>query len=274
MAFERFGDDSIDYETTQYDASRLVFRGPAKSLDDPYIAICGGTETYGKFLESPYPETLSEMLNSPVANFGVMNAGIDLVACDEGLLAMCRAASVTVIQITGAQNISNQFYNVHLRRNDRFLTWTAELAQMFRGVDFSEIHFTRHLLHALLADNPGNFAIVKSELQAAWVNRMKCTLKDIGGTIVLLWMADHRPGENPFDFPIGKDPVFVDMPMIEELKPFVTDTVVFSALPEEIQSGLDRMIFGQIEEPAAREMLGPIAHEAVASQLAKILGGI
>ncbi|MFT6075960.1 MAG: hypothetical protein ACJAZ1_002892 [Yoonia sp.] len=32
----------------------MLFRGPRKRLDQPYLAFVGGTETYGKYIEEPY----------------------------------------------------------------------------------------------------------------------------------------------------------------------------------------------------------------------------
>ena len=46
---------------------------------------------------------------------------------DSPALAVAR---LTVLQVTGAQNMSNRFYSVHPRRNDRFLKASPLLRAM------------------------------------------------------------------------------------------------------------------------------------------------
>ena len=35
---------------------KLLFRGPKRDLDQPFVAFLGGTNTYGKFIERPFPD--------------------------------------------------------------------------------------------------------------------------------------------------------------------------------------------------------------------------
>ena len=58
-----------------------------------------------------------------------------------------------MIQVSGAQNLSNRFHAVHPRRNDRFLRASTLLKTIYRDVDFTEFNFTRHLL-TTLRDGP------------------------------------------------------------------------------------------------------------------------
>jgi hypothetical protein len=54
------------------------------------------------------------------ANLGLVNAGIDVFINEPMIQDFCAGAVVTVIQVLGAANMSNRFYAVHPRRNDRF----------------------------------------------------------------------------------------------------------------------------------------------------------
>jgi hypothetical protein len=56
---------------------------------------------------------------------------------------------VTVVQVLAVQNLSNPYYTVHPRRNDRFLRASARLQNLYQDVDFTEFHFTRHMLQTL-----------------------------------------------------------------------------------------------------------------------------
>ena len=76
---------------------------------------------------------------------------------------------MTVVQVMGAQNLTNRFYTVHPRRNDRFLRAAPDLQALYPEVDFTEFHFTRHLLRTLRWSSADRFEVVAEELRAVWV---------------------------------------------------------------------------------------------------------
>ena len=121
-----------------------MFRGPQRPLDGRYLAFLGGTETFGKFYDSPFPALVERRIGTPCVNLGAVNAGVDVHARDATVLAACHDAAATVIQLPGVQNQSNRFYSVHPRRNDRFLRPSAALETLYPDIDFTDIAFTRH----------------------------------------------------------------------------------------------------------------------------------
>ena len=167
MAFEYPGDGSLDYYPCRYGTSRVMFRGPRRDLDRPYVAMLGGTETYGKFVPEPYPALTEAATGLRVVNLGYVNAGLDLYLKDADVLETAAQARLTVVQIMGAQNLSNRFYTVHARRNDRFLHASPLLRHIYREVDFTEFSFTRHMLHSLQAVSIDRFEVLAEELRAA-----------------------------------------------------------------------------------------------------------
>ncbi len=212
------------YDICHYDGSKLVLRGPERSFDEPFIAVLGGSETYGKFVRNPYPHLLEDWIGVPVVNLGVMHAGVSLFSNERWLLDIASRAKVTVIQIMGAQNMSNRLYCVHPRRNDRFLTSSDHLRQMYPEIDFTEFNFTGHLLSGLSAGSPDRFAVVVEELRWAWVQRMRRVLTTITGNVVLLWMSDHSPDDAATDTPCA-DPAFVNRAMLDEIGEFASGLV-------------------------------------------------
>ena len=270
MAYEHLGEGALDYFPCRYGRSKLLFRGPRKNLDRPYIAFLGGTEVYGRYVEQPLPDVLEQAIGFPVVNLGCVNAGIDVVMNDETMMQICRDAALTVIQITGAQNLSNRFYTVHPRRNDRFLKASPALAELYPDMDFTEFHFTRHLLSRLQYRAPHSFAEVQQELRSSWIARMGQMMDGIGGRQILLWMGDRRPEDACHDW-AARDPLFVDREMIGAVAGRSLGMAEVVAMPEEIEAGLPRMVHSQLEEPAAREMLGPVVHQAAARVLAEMV---
>lgn len=272
MRQEVLGRGGPNYALCRYGMSRTLFRGPPRPLDGRYIAFFGGTETFGRFLRSPYPARVEARLGEVCVNFGAVNAGVELYRRDATLLAAAHDALATVIQLPGVQNQTNRFYQVHPRRNDRFLRASPALEVLYPDVDFTTIAFTRHLLSALESTCPQRFALVRSELQSQWSERLRALLERIAGVKVLLWLADHAPPLASAGQPVmAADPLFVTRDMVEGLRGQAEALVqvVPKPLPAAARTrGLD---FHPLERPAAEQMLGAAAHEAAAEALAQAL---
>jgi hypothetical protein len=162
---------------------------------------------------------------------------------------------LTVVSVTGAVNLSNRFYSVHPRRNDRFTKPSASLRTLYPEVDFSQICFTGHLLGKLYSVSPERFEQVVAELQTAWVARMRGFLAQTGPKVILIWFATHLPpekealaGREPWTM---QDPLFVTMEMLNILRPLVRNLVVVPSVPD--------------SDPA--EPLGLAAHRSAAEAL-------
>ena len=272
MAFERLGQSPIDYQHCRYGDSKLLFRGPKRDLDAPFIAFLGGTETYGKYIPKPFARLVEEECGKTCVNFGTVNSGVDAFVADSAVLPICGQSELTVVQVMGAQNMSNRFYTVHPRRNDRFLKASALLRTIYREVDFTEFSFTRHLLMALKTVSPSRFAMLEQELRAVWLARMELLLSKISGRVVLLWMSDRTPLREPVGNDLGVDPLFVDAQMIDALSPRL-DGYVEVVVPWELRAmGTAGMMYPELERGIAQEMYGPGVHKLVASKLMGVLG--
>lgn len=276
MDYSDLGQPALDYFPCRYGNSKQLFRGPRRRLDGDFVAYLGGTETYGKFIDTPYPSLVEVECGQRSVNLGLMNAGIDAYFNDRSLIDICSRAKVTVIQVMGAQNMSNRYYAVHPRRNDRFLRASSLLQKIYPEVDFTEFSFTRHLLQSLKRISPGKFGMLRSELKEAWLARMRMLLAQIDGRIVLLWLADGPPmsadeARSEALEMCGTGPLFVDREMLQSLTGAVTRMVEVVATRDERREGLEEMYFGETERPAAEEMLGPVVHRRVASTLAPVL---
>ena len=70
MAYAFPGAGALDYFPCRYGTSRLLFRGPRRMLDRPYVALLGGTETYGKYVPQPYPALIEAETGLRMVNLG------------------------------------------------------------------------------------------------------------------------------------------------------------------------------------------------------------
>ncbi|KEP69173.1 hypothetical protein DL1_05380 [Thioclava dalianensis] len=268
MAFEYAGAGALDYYPCRYGKSKLLFRGPRRSLNGSYVAAIGGSETYGKFVSEPWPALLEQRMGLPVVNFGYMNAGIDVFMNEPQVTQATDAAQFSVIQLTGAQNMSNRFYAVHPRRNDRFLRASKLMRSIFRDIDFTEFNFTRHMLTTLKVHEPAKFAALSEELRQAWMQRMQALLERVAGRKVLLWLGEYRDPDHCD--PLGAEPFLITRAMIDALRPMVDEVVRVDPSVTARSSGTTGMHFGQMEEPSALMMPGPMVHAEIAEALAPV----
>ena len=271
MAYEKLLDTGLDYEPCSYPGSKLIFRGPERSLEGEYIAFLGGTETYGKFIENPFSTLVEQAIGMRCVNLGWCNAGTDVFLNDHGVLAAAQKAQAIVLQLPCAQNMSNRYYTVHPRRNDRFLEASALMRQVFAEVDFTEFNFTRHLLGHLQRRAPDRFSILRKELQTIWVSRMRLLLGEIDRDVILLWFSKRRPGKDNDSPEVARDPAFVTRAMIESVRGHGTELVEVCESSAARAAGTAGMVFSRLEEPAAAELMGPIAHSEAAEALIPVL---
>lgn len=270
MAYENLSESLLDYYPCRYGKSKLLFRGPKRKLDQPYVAYLGGTQTYGKFIEKPYSDIVEELCGVMSVNLGCVNAGIDVYAHDQAVLDVCHNAELTVVQVLGAQNMSNRFYSVHPRRNDRFVRASTLLQTIYREVDFTEFNFTRHLLTSLKTLSPDRFEIVRRELKDAWVARMKNLLSQIEGKKLLVWLSEFTPEDEEENIESqGDAPLFIDREMINALDDHY-DGYLEIVPPADMMAGdTEGMVISPMEEPAASELMSVTGHQEVAQVISE-----
>lgn len=272
MKHEALESAEISYVPCRYGNSRLFFRGPKKSLEGKYITFIGGTETYGKFIPRPFPELVEEAVGRTCVNFGAVNASIDAFLQETVVQSAAQNAMLNVVQVMGAHNMSNRFYTVHPRRNDRFVRASSVLRAIYPEVDFTEVCFTRHLLTHLYKVSPERFEIIREEVQQAWRARMRGFLQDIGRHTLLLWFSENLPTDAHWadrKDPLAADPLFITRSMLDELQPIVRGVVMVQPSARAKAEGTSDMVYPSGQTVAAEAMLGVAAHQEAADALAR-----
>jgi len=267
------GRSGLEYYPCRYGGSRVVFRGPRRKLDGSFVAVLGGTETYGLFIADPYPALLERRIGKTCVNFGCINAGLDVFLNDTEVLNAASRADVTVLQVLGAANMSNRFYSVHPRRNDRFLRASSRLTALVPDVDFSQFNFTRHMLGHLRQHCPTTYAEVVEELQISWFARMVRLIGLLQGSVILVWFAGQRMPETAVQDD-GQEALFVTRAMVDRLAPRVEAVLDLTASDRALGRGTRGMVFGDVDSPAAERLMGPLAHEDAAEVLAPVVSGL
>ncbi|MFD2738121.1 DUF6473 family protein [Sulfitobacter aestuarii] len=269
MTCDSRGPGALDHEPCRYGRSKLTFRGPKRVLDRPYMAFLGGCETFGRFMRSPYPALVEAGSGKTCVNLGLANAGIDAYLNDGPVMEILDRADLTIVELLGARNLNNRFYQVHTRRNDRFIAASEALRALYPKVDFSEFHFTGHLLDHLYRTCPERFATLKADLQRAWLRAMRLLLGRIGSRCMLLGLAEPAPRYHAGIASVSRrqTPAFVTREMIAQIAPLADGLVEVIVPPRAAGAADDDMAFSEMEAPAAARMLGGAAHREVAAQI-------
>lgn len=201
-------------------------RWPQPDDGQRYGVILGGSATLGKSVDQPFPALVAAAVGLPVINLGALNAGPDAYLSDAEALTLISRAEVAVVQVPGAETLSNPFYTVHSRRNDRFLAATPALQTLFPEVDLTDIHFARHLLQVLSNTDTDRFAVVAGALKATWVARMQSLLVHLPLRRRLLWLSDAPPPDHANSLASGPGPLLVDAGMLARLRPLAGQVIV------------------------------------------------
>ncbi|MEX0349255.1 MAG: DUF6473 family protein [Paracoccaceae bacterium] len=264
MSYQVSGAASPAEMTCFYGNSRLPVRGPRRDLDARYLACLGGAETFGRFVPSPFCELLERRLKRKTVNLGGVNCGLDAWLADPDLISVASGAELCVLQLPVLHQLSNRFYRVHPRRNDRFLRASEQLQALYPEVDFTEFHFTGHLMHRLKAVDSGRFLTVQTELERAWQSRMQQLIAVLDTSVVLLrlqTLTEEASG----------DPVPLSAQMLARIAPNAQAVLDVPVHPAAESMELGDMIFGTLQQPVAEHMLGPATHQIIADRLVRTI---
>jgi Domain of unknown function (DUF6473) len=261
MAYVYPGAAAPEDAACRYGSSRLLFRGPKRDTRGQYCVVLGGTETYGRYVSRPFPDLVEQALGVPVVNLGLPNAGLDAFVQDADVMRLVAGARAVVVQVLGAQNLSNRFYAVHPRRNDRFLGARASLQSLYPEVDFTEFNFTRHLLQSLNRVSPERFGLVAFELRTVWQDRMKELLAQAQRPI-FLWAAPVPPLGDTGRLEDRLYPTLVTSAMMHAVRPLAVGSVEVTIEGES---------HALLVDAAAVGTPGPTAHRRIMQALMPVL---
>lgn len=162
--------------------NRAVRATPVTSLVPR--AGCGSTHHRALLLTGPRITTqratgdlwLARRVVNRLMRPAALVEGVDLHLGDPWVAERAAIASHFVLVLPPLGNLSNAFYAVHPRRNDRFVAPRAPLRALFPEVDFTPFAFTGHALGVLAATCPHRFAEMRHELVCQWQRRMQALL--------------------------------------------------------------------------------------------------
>lgn len=247
----------------RYGASPLAFRGPKRPSTGRFIACLGGGETYAKFVQKPYCDLLETVLNIPCLNLSCPHAGPDVFLKDPAICALVSTAELTIVQTPSPVNLSNKFYKVHPRRNDRFTAPCKALRKLYPEIDFFEVNFCGHLIQLLSKIDPKRFRVIVAELHATWLNRMSELITLSSGPVLLLHLVKlNAAGQKITEGTEAIPPTFYEYLAGRGAQILTVQAPV---------GQMEQKHVPPHEGPFAAEMFGPAAHRKIATLAAPLI---
>ncbi|MEO0356832.1 MAG: DUF6473 family protein [Pseudomonadota bacterium] len=214
----------------------------------PVIAALGGAETFGRFMDRPYPDKRADLLGVSVLNLAMLHSGVDSYQHAVSVLDCAHGCAAVVFECPDVRKSSNSYYSVHRSRNDRVIGLHPPFLDMFAGLDMMRVGFVGDLWRRCQRHDPD----ATGQMMA-----------DITASSCKTWSDFVRSFE----------------------KPSVTVSFATTASPVRSVDGIDHVQIPQSDEQAslrgftvagddrvvARSMAGQSAHDLAARSLARRL---
>lgn len=197
----------IDYQPFQIPPLPGVWRGPAPDfplVPGQYAVAIGAAQTFGRFVEKPYPALVAERIGMPVLNISSGGLGPDSFG-NRQLMNVLNGARFCIVQAMSGRSGANDFFDGRTGANAFGLVKGSAGPAAFAETVLRHVHGT------------GDTALMGRVMHAqrrAWSAGYYWLARGIKVPKVLLWFAERDMDyhENPATFEgwIGSFPHAVD----------------------------------------------------------------
>jgi len=188
-----------------------IYRGPQVDLSRPFIAFVGAAQTFGRFVEAPFPAILSQRLGMPALNLGVGGAGPRHFLAPR-YLALLNKAEAVVLQVLSGRSASNSMFNNSAGGG---LVGESPLGSApMRAEEF--------LARAAQNSSRSEFAALIEEMRADYVASYLSLFDAVTAPKILLWLSKRKPAyeedyENLPQGVLGEFPHLVNERVVAEI---------------------------------------------------------
>lgn len=217
---------AYDYDLWFADEGRLAFRGPGTDLrQSNLLTFIGAAQTFGRFVDRPFPEMFRPFSKLPVANLGVSGAGPERYLNDPFLRDVLSRSRYVFIQAMSGRSVSAGVFKVGgnngvsifqegARKGEQHL---AQDAYRILRVEYGEDQYREQI----------------RLVQEAWVERYVDLVETAGGRACLIWISERAIDSDLVvdRSPVGVFPHFVDAGCVAEVQRRCNIPVVECVLP-------------------------------------------
>jgi hypothetical protein len=139
----------------------------ARSTAIPMRMACDGIALFGAL---PPADAVTERSIMRLLSPAALIEGVDHRLAR--LAAQAGSGAGFAMTLPPLANLSNGYFRVHPRRNDRLVSISPALRALFPGVDFMRFDFTGHLMSTLAQTDAQAFARLEGHLSTLWAERL------------------------------------------------------------------------------------------------------
>ena len=213
------GYQSEDFHFTNYnlwcprDCENYI-RGPAIDLvPGSYIVAIGAAQTFGRFVDDPYPARLSRQLGLPVLNLGISGAGPSFFFMRPDLLKLINQAKLAIVQVMSGRSLTNSRFIVESNQGlVRIAGAPPQAAPIFAE------HAYQNFIQTASKDEA---AALRAEIRARYIAEMQGLLDAVHVPKILFWFSTRTPewneGLNQLESYWGAYPHFINQAVFDSL---------------------------------------------------------
>jgi Domain of unknown function (DUF6473) len=210
IGYQRADAHIIDYELHQLPGLEGAFRGPPIHTNE-YLACLGGAQTFGRFVQTPFPRLISHAIGIESLNLGRGGAGPSFYYSDSTLLGYINRARFVIVQVLSGRSQSNSLF---CTTNHGMLGLNLAEGREVTANDFYTwlMNQDEQLVRKIVAETRDNYVLAMTQL-----------LHAITPPKILLWLSVRSP-EYPehWGLPVwrlwGEFPQLVNREMIDRLQ--------------------------------------------------------
>jgi hypothetical protein len=200
----------IDYQLYEIPGVRGSFRGPAVQGAD-YIACLGAAQTFGRFVQKPFPRLISDALGIETLNLGRGGASPTFPLSNRALLGTINRARLVIVQVFSGRSQSNSLFQV--------VGHGMSGKNLANGADTSADQFYAWLLE----QDKALARKIVDETRENYVQSMTQLLEAITKPKILLWFSVRQPDyQEELTMPLkrlwAEFPQLVNRSMMERLR--------------------------------------------------------
>ncbi len=206
---------AIDYQLWYPKSPKIPLRGP-KRIDEAttrYWSFAGAAQTFGRFVEQPFPELVSNFFGMPCLNLGFAGAGPEFFLNRPGLIELINKSELCHLQLMSGRSVTTDI-----------LRQVADGGKLeFQSGPLKGQRFLAAAAYRKLLERYGTRALEDQvgKVRARWKEAYATLLDRIRVPVVGVWISQRTqeqdaPGGDEGD--VGDFPHFIGVDEIRYLK--------------------------------------------------------
>jgi hypothetical protein len=181
VAYVEQDEGLIKYDIFKH--NKREFRGTRPKWKEDYGICLGSAHTFGRYVETPYPELLQKNLGMQVVNYAIPSATSLCYLSKDTIMDTINGAKFVVIQMLSARTSFN---------SETCYMGGNRLVRTFDGHE-KKISCMQYWRDRLENDDPAKLYNLISESRASYVKQFSSLLKNIKPKKILFWFSVRKP---------------------------------------------------------------------------------